>query len=267
MKIEYELQFEDYTEAMLAHQAPVVLWPFAFLLGAVVGVGFLARQQSSNPSAAPILPVLIWVFVGIGVFSTVWTQLRQKKAKPWKRAPQSPSSELWSRRLGRAWIAIVIMGAVSVIFVVFRQQERNPAAIGSPGAANWLDPSSAPWVIIVAVIAAFLLRSGGFGGRHLGRSVLRRNWKSAKHLQQPTAAEFTDAGCVVEQTHFREELKWDFFVGTIETPNLYLLYSNPLSFTIFPKRAFASEAEREAMRQLLRSKVSEPTSAFPVTLK
>jgi hypothetical protein len=130
-----------------------------------------------------------------------------------------------------------------------------PAPAGAPTPPADFTPFIA-WMVIFLVILMVL---------YLGlKRAPQRRWEMLPHWHRPYTAEFDDQALVMAEPYSRAQYSWEYFEGFLETPNLFMLYSSPLVFHLFPKRAFADDAARAEFRELLRRQIGEREHAFPV---
>jgi hypothetical protein len=81
------------------------------------------------------------------------------------------------------------------------------------------------------------------------------NWRRNAHLRGEITYDFQPEGVRVITRAADAFLKWEAFIKSKETPNLFLLFLTKQMCHMVPKRAFASEADIEALRELLREKI------------
>jgi hypothetical protein len=96
------------------------------------------------------------------------------------------------------------------------------------------------------------------------RNKVKQMWNEQPSLARPKTVDIMAAGVVVSDAVSRTETHWDGFVGWKETKNLFVLFLSEHRILFFPKTAFASDEEREAMRALARFIPATASTAFPV---
>jgi len=81
------------------------------------------------------------------------------------------------------------------------------------------------------------------------------NWRRNAPLRGEITYDFQPEGVRVITRAADAFMKWEAFIKSKETPNLFLLFLTKQMCHMVPKRAFASEADVEALRELLREKI------------
>jgi hypothetical protein len=299
--LEFTYTYEDYAEANSAHMAiatgrargrpQVLAWvvfialvvmfflllnrrgpvsvgrPAVRLPGAGATTAPVARRTPVVPTLParsilmflPLLPPLA-IFAVIAIFVT--RQLRRGRAVPQsvllpagggRPDPSRPSWASYTRRRALAWS--FALGAIVLALVLVLLDNGAPPDRGAADSSLGLVLKMAPWFLVVAALLA-IARSG------LG---VRRLWEGQAHLQRPKRLEVSDDGVVLSDAVSRSEQRWPAFSHAVETPNLFLLYLSNFSFQMVPKRGFASAAEADEFREIVRRMILErPGPAFPV---
>jgi hypothetical protein len=148
-----------------------------------------------------------------------------------------------------AFVAALVLMVLSSVFV---------DAAGGAGRSPLLGATLTvvPWALLLVASVA-LVRRGGVG--------VRRMWAGQPHLLRPKLIEIAEPGVVVSDGVSRLEQLWPSFSHARETTNLFLLYVSDYSFHMVPKRAFATTADADEFREMVRRMVVErPGPAFPV---
>lgn len=112
------------------------------------------------------------------------------------------------------------------------------------------------WFGVVALAAVLTARAQRFG--------VRLAWEGQQHLHLPFTLDASVAGLTVVSSNGRHEYPWRGVTAFVETPNLFLVHVADLAFQIVPKRAFASDEERDAFRNMLRNLIPSDKPAFEV---
>lgn len=81
------------------------------------------------------------------------------------------------------------------------------------------------------------------------------NWKRNAPLRGEITYDFQPEGIHVITAISDAFLKWEGFIKSKETPNLFLLFLTKQMCHMVPKRAFSSEADVVSLRELLREKI------------
>ena len=113
-----------------------------------------------------------------------------------------------------------------------------------------------PWSIYV-IYAAMV------GAGTTSRQI-KTAWNRQTQLHDPTVFEVDQMEVSMETPDSRMKFKWTAFPGLLETPNLFLIYRNTISFHIIPKRTFASPELMDAFRHMVKTLAGKQPSAFPV---
>ena len=69
---------------------------------------------------------------------------------------------------------------------------------------------------------------------------------------------FDSQGIRFRTEHIDSHLEWSLYTRAKITPNFYLLYYGPASFTIVPKRVFASPGQQRTFEELLSRHIPNP---------
>jgi hypothetical protein len=159
----------------------------------------------------------------------------------------------FTRRRAVAWSFAAVAIVAAILLVILDGTAPPDQRVGDSSLGLVL--KIAPWFLAVSAVLA-VARSG------LG---VRRLWEGQQHLQRPKRLEVSEEGIVLSDAVSRSELRWPAFSHAVETPNLLLLYLSNFSFQMVPKRAFASAAEADDFREIVRRMIVErPGPAFPV---
>jgi preprotein translocase subunit YajC len=292
MHLEFNYEFEDYTEAWDAQRqlasvrigggsagGKSTMWRLIAIIVVVVLSVMLfmflesaPRKAPAAPATAPtpvnvnivdiVLPVIPWLLI----FGFVWFfAFRQMKAgKPTSflyasndQAARARSATKSGRlRLVLTVFALLIIGG-SFLFLMTRRDAQDSPEQGNL-VSDFLLPF-VPWLLIFLFVWFFVFRQLR-GGR-------RRMWDSQKQLHQAQAMDVTDDGVTIVNSMTRLQQTWDAFEAVRETPNLFMLYTSSYSFHMVPKRAFASGMEIDAFRWVVRLRIAgRPGPAFPVVI-
>jgi hypothetical protein len=111
-----------------------------------------------------------------------------------------------------------------------------------------------PWFILLILIWVLL--------RLYNKRKVRQQISKLPALQGPQLAELNEEGLSRTAGTWNTNQKWGAFVSYLETENMFILYSSPSTAALLPKRAFASESDLAAARQLFAAKIG---AVFPKT--
>jgi hypothetical protein len=112
------------------------------------------------------------------------------------------------------------------------------------------------WLFFVAWISIMTVKSQ--------RNKTKVLWNEQPSLHRAKSADISAEGVVITDMVSRSEVHWDGFVGWRETKKLFVLFYSEHRILFFPKGAFASAEELEAMRALARFIPAIAATAFPV---
>ncbi|MCI0572109.1 MAG: YcxB family protein [Myxococcaceae bacterium] len=139
--------------------------------------------------------------------------------------------------------------------------------------ARWRHPGRIAALVFAALAAGDLLLHGMRWWNVLGLSVgllfaalpflLRdaRLWfhfRVGSRMREPTDLSFDEVGVHLRIASFDSYLRWGMYSGLLEDEQLLLLTYAGQSYTVLPKRCFASTAEMEAFRALAERRVAQP---------
>jgi magnesium-transporting ATPase (P-type) len=191
-------------------------------------------------------------------FQYTWDELREaQKAHANKRTRGGGGR---SRGL-LGWLLFILLAICLFVIQLGKRgraavQPSNPAPTPMSW-ANWYD-----YYKVVLWVALFVAAFVFFFVRALRDARKRFEREPAAHRLQ--TIEITEAG-LSQSTHASStQYKWEAFVRQLETPNLFLLYLTEVTFLLLPKRAFPSQDEINAFRELVSGVVNPPERAFPV---
>jgi hypothetical protein len=298
--LDFTYELADFVEASRAASAqarsaprPVAraLWGVPrSVLGWVLFIGLAVmlflllnhRQQSTRRppprpvAAAPagdwarsvLVPVAPWAVLFLAIWAMSFWQMRRQAGKAPAAAGQSslmppgappppprPRPDPQPRSpLTWLWLLAPAAGLAITATLTLR-------FTGSPGSAAPLDLSAVlfstvPWVVIGLVLWLFITRSA---------DPLKKLWEASPAMHRPQALDADEQRIVFSDAAGRFEQRWEAFSHVQETQGVFILYTGQLSAQFIPKRAFATPAELDAFRELLRRHVAQrPAPAFPV---
>lgn len=87
------------------------------------------------------------------------------------------------------------------------------------------------------------------------RFLHRQAYFDSPKFVEPIVAEFKDDGIDTSSAVGESRLEWSIFESVLEADDYFLPMITKRSFSIVPKRAFASPADEETFRELLAEKV------------
>lgn len=269
VRIEYQLTFEEYVEASRL-LVRIRMWAVTLLFAGLAVLLILPPLPPSWGSGmGELSPLVIWLFI-FGVISfLVLRTMRASSAKPWRRATRRPRRRMpaWASRFLIPTMALLAIIWAMVFRVNYEIGAARSAAVQTSASVNSVAVALSTivsllpmtlWAIVAALAGILSAKGGLFGWPYSG------GWKSQYHLRRPVTAEFNDDFCIVSEPMSRHEYRWEFFPGWAETKKLFVLFVSNRAIQIFPKRAFADDAQRAVFTNLLEQKVSESLAAFQV---
>jgi hypothetical protein len=93
---------------------------------------------------------------------------------------------------------------------------------------------------------------------------LPRHWQSRPDLHRHQTVDISAAGVVFSDTVCRHDYQWPAFVKGEETRHLFLLFTSESIGLMIPKRAFATDVEIDAMRNLMTLIPRNQSRGFPI---
>jgi len=93
---------------------------------------------------------------------------------------------------------------------------------------------------------------------------VKKAWESNRSFHRPKTSEITAFSVTYCDPVQRSEYQWDAFTKFEETRNLFVLILGGVSTIILPKRAFSSQEEMNALRELAKQIDARTPSGFPV---
>lgn len=113
-----------------------------------------------------------------------------------------------------------------------------------------------PWVLILGFIWFVVFRQ--LRGRP------RKLWEDNAELQQPQTLELGEEGVRIANLFMETLYRWNSFIAWGETRNLVVLLLGNRTRLLIPRRAAQSEAEWQQLREMVKSRISEPLGGFQV---
>ncbi len=117
-------------------------------------------------------------------------------------------------------------------------------ALGKPWQEMWLLGGIALALLLLQIIIPIVQRR-----------ALRRAYSETPSLRGPQVYEFSETGLVMTGVGSSSTVVWDSLVEAIETEEFFLLYFSKRTAFYLPKRATSDEAQRTALRELLRTQL------------
>jgi hypothetical protein len=119
--------------------------------------------------------------------------------------------------------------------------------------------SQAPWYALLVIFVVNGVRVQG--------TTLRQLWDESPATHLPKTAEITVDGIMMRDELTEHHWKWAVFMAAKETSNVFVLMMSPSASLMFPKRAFESEEQLNAMRAMMGNLLEvNRTVGFPVVV-
>lgn len=139
------------------------------------------------------------------------------------------------RRKRFAWVTRLFVPAMATLVVLF-------VVSGTPFRDLWWLGVLSVVVVVGSALLPLILRW-----------QLRRTYAETPNLQGPQVYQFSDGGLSMSAGAGTTTLGWDSFVEVIETKEFFLFYYSKRGAFYLPKHATGDEAQRTALRDLLRA--------------
>jgi preprotein translocase subunit YajC len=159
-------------------------------------------------------------------------------------------------------IGWVLFVALAVMLFMFMNKPPRAGGSATPASSPPADPMSIlipciPWLLFFGFIWFFIFRQV--------RRRYRQVYEQTPALHRPQTITISENGLTFADATAERRLTWDHYVSFTETQNLFLLFTNGYTGDFVPKRIFATPAEVDAFRGLLKRRVNPPTGGFPIT--
>jgi hypothetical protein len=262
MEIKYQVSYDDFLDAMTAHQQRamkrrkglrrltrtllitelvllVVIGGMLWLLFAQLGVPIYALKGLvySTASAMPI--TVPWL-----VLYAVLALLGVAQRKP--------------RRAGffmiMASIIVVASGiAAFSVGTIFRSTYTFGSQIIAPPVFTL--PNLFGWITLVLLCLMLV---------PIASRQPMKTWIAQPNVARPKTVRFRPDGLLIQDEFSQRDIVWAGIEQVVDTPSLILLYSNKLSFEIIPKRAFPDEQTFDQFWRFVGSKGEANPKGFDV---
>jgi hypothetical protein len=113
------------------------------------------------------------------------------------------------------------------------------------------------WLTILLYVSAI--------ASHNHRTAMPRHWESRPDLHRHQTTEITAEGISFSDTLSHRNYQWPAFVKYEETRHLFLLFTSEKMALMIPKRAFPSEEQLAAMRNLMKLIPASQSAGFEIT--
>jgi hypothetical protein len=275
MRLEFSLTVEDFREANEANlvaaarprtslQAVVLIWYFAAIVIETVLVWRFDpwapnREWLSDIINSVVTPIVPWLIL---LAYAVWysfqsVHIAASAVKPWEiqsAAEAKPVRRRPGMKVFRSGLITFAGGIAAMVFTI--NKHRKGTMEGADSFVYAYGMASVPWGIY-SLFAAILTLG-------LTRRKIDASWEQQTQLHCPITMQFSEKGVIHETLLSRTEFGWTYFVGSRETPGLFLLYASPLLFYMVTKRALSSQADVSLLRNTIKECVGARQLGFPV---
>lgn len=150
---------------------------------------------------------------------------------------------------------VFLLGTIPALLLYKSSRITNPTSPAFVWTWTLLLPH-ATWLFFVTWLTIVTIRGTA--------QKRKRIWEEQPSLQRLKTADISAEGIIISDIVSHHEIRWEGFVGWQETKTIFSLFVSEHQAMFFPKTAFASDEEREAMRALARLIPTRPSTAFPV---
>jgi len=252
MRVEYTCTLDDFREALRANGH---LTMSVSMLGWWASIGLLVTLGTAAAATLPNPLPRGWGLLALGVILgpillnlSIFAGAALRQLSNLKNPRPTPPLLVYA---GWALVAALLVAH----WLVARRRLEVPADSGA--AASMLG------LLLPTLISMGIFVIIGLLGVWLTDASARRIWDADVTQHRPKLMVVGDGGITVADAVSRQEENWAAFVRHRETANLLLLYVARSRFYIVPKRAFADAATVDAFRDMIRSRISPPSEAFP----
>ena len=253
MLIQYQNTLDDYREmsdAVAAARRPVNSpWQIVILV-IVFGLYYAITRvlwQKAGDQDGQMAWMNMWI--AIVAFGFIWLALSLPASFRARRFP-------WLTRRQAIALSTFILLIAALIFQHWMNTKFNPhSAHATKLTWQTLLPHSI-WLLLLVYVSAI--------AAHNHSTSMPRKWENRPDLHRHQTVDISAEGLTLSDTVSRHDLQWPAFVKGEETRHLFLLFTWESSGLMIPKRAFASDEELDAMRNLMKLIPSTPNTGFQV---
>jgi hypothetical protein len=251
--IQYQNTLDDYREmsdAIAAARRPVNSpWQIVILV-IVFGLYYAVTRilwQKAGDEDGQMAWMNMWI--AIVAFGFIWLALSLPASFRARRFP-------WLTRRQAIALSTFILLIAALIFQHWMNAKFNPRSAHATR-LTWqtLLPHSI-WLLLLVYVSAI--------AAHNHSTSMPRKWENRPDLHRHQTVDISAEGLTLSDTVSRHDLQWPAFVKGEETRQLFLLFTWESSGLMVPKRAFASDEELDAMRNLMKLIPSTQSTGFQV---
>lgn len=253
MVIQYQNTLDDYSEmtsAVAAARRPVNSPMQIVVLVVVFGIYYVVTRflwQKAGDQDGQMAWINMWI--AIVAFGFTWLAMSLPASFRARRFP-------WLTRRQAIALSTFILLIAALVFQHWMNARFNPRAAHSDK-LTWqtLLPHSI-WLLLLVYVSGI--------AAHNHSTSLPRHWENRPDLHRHQTVDISAEGLALSDTVCRHELQWAAFVKGEETRNLFLLFTWESSGLMVPKRAFDSDEELDAMRNLMKLIPRNQTTGFQI---
>jgi YcxB-like protein len=112
------------------------------------------------------------------------------------------------------------------------------------------------WLLLLVYVSAI--------AAHNHKTSMPRHWENRPDLHRHQTVDISAEGIALSDTVSRHDYQWAGFVKGEETRTLFLLFTSEHIGLMVPKRAFSSDEELDAMRNLMKLIPTNQTTGFEI---
>lgn len=253
MVIQYQNNLDDYREmsnAVAAARRPVNSPMQIVVLVVVFGVYYAVTRffwQKAGDQDGQMAWINMWI--AIVAFGFTWLAMSLPASFRARRFP-------WLTRRQAIALGTFVLLIAALVFQHWMNEKFNPRSTHS-SKLTWqvLLPHSI-WLLLLVYVSAI--------AAHNRSTSMPRHWENRPDLHRHQTVDISAEGLTLSDTVCRHEFQWAGFVKGEETRNLFLLFNWESGGLMVPKRAFASDEELEAMRNLMKLIPRNQTAGFQI---
>lgn len=254
MVIQYQNTLDDYREmsnAITAARRPVNS-PMQIVILVIVFGAYYAVTRFLWQKAGDEDGQMAWMnmWIAIVAFGFTWLAMSLPASFRARRFP-------WLTRRQAVTLSSFVLLIAALVFQHWMNGKTHPQS-AHMSKLTWqtLLPHSI-WLLILAYVSAI--------AAHNYSTSMPRRWEARPDLHRHQTLDISAEGLVFSDTVCRREFQWSAFVKAEETRNLFLLFRWESNGLMVPKRAFESEEQLEAMRNLMKFIRQTQGAGFQVT--
>jgi len=252
--IQYQNTLDDYqemTDAIAAARRPVNSPMQIVILIAVFGAYYAITRflwQKAGDTDGELAWINMWI--AIVAFGFTWLAISLPHSFRARRFP-------WLTRRQFIALGTFILLIAALVFQHWMNTKINPKSAHASKITWQVILPHSIWQVLLLYVSSI--------AAHNHRTSLPRHRESRTDLHRHQTVDISAEGLTFSDTETRHEYHWPAYLKAEETRNLFLLFPYEGAATMIPKRAFATEEELSAMRNLM-NLIHPHSPAFEVQL-